>query len=758
VTAYLSALAVCAVSLTVGAALCCRERAWSWTAPAVGLAAVVLLALATVRLPGHGSTAAAAVALATAVSFVVAARRRVALRPLLEGLPVAAAVLLLCSLTFIANDRIGELGAYTLDDLSFHMAQADALRTLGSAAEITPSNYPNGPHALVAALEAGFGIGPSAPFTGLLLAVPVLTALTALAALREARWLLRLPAAALAGIPYLAASYFGEGAFKEPLLALFVLGFVLSLPDRRRAPLVLTAAAGVAVFGVSALAWPAAVLVWLAALELAGGHPLADLRRRLPSRRTALAGAAGAVALAVPLTIGAYAFFHSGPGRHLTTNSPAGNFFGQLSPLEALGVWHNPDFRESLAHPLLQPGVLLACAAVGLGLWWSWRRRDWPLLAGVLGAVSVYAVARPFTAAYFNGKALEVAAPLLTLVAVRALAQIASAPRPRWPALGAGALLALYLLVAGTSSALALRGARVRPSERGQDLAAFRHVVDGQPTLYLGRDNFAPWELRGARLRGFQDYDTPLALGVEVVPVKRAAPDSNFPAVDADSVAPSFLDGFRYLIAPRTAYASQIPANFRAIERTRWHVLWERHGATPARRTLAEGEAPGKPLDCRTAPGRRLAREQGVAYVRPRPVIGWRRNWRAPGGAVPAGLPWEARNGEARTQVLRLPPGAWDISLRWFSDVPLRLRAGSLDVTLPPYITDDITFASAGRVTSRGADLAIRVDVPARHRIATLRTVRLGTVVATRVDEPGRVVTLARACGAYVDWYRVAGR
>ena len=87
VTAYLSALAVCAASIAAGAALCCRPREWSWTAPPVGLAALMLLALVTVRLPGHGTTAAIAVGLATIAAVVVLVRRRVALVPLAAGLP-----------------------------------------------------------------------------------------------------------------------------------------------------------------------------------------------------------------------------------------------------------------------------------------------------------------------------------------------------------------------------------------------------------------------------------------------------------------------------------------------------------------------------------------------------------------------------------------------------------------------------------------------------------------------------------------------
>jgi hypothetical protein len=763
VTAYLSALAVCGASVAVGAALCCRARDWTWTAPPVGLAALVLLALVAVRLPGHGSTAAVALALATLASLVVVARRGVAAGPLLEGLPVAAIVLALVSLPFIANDRIGELGSYILDDLSFHLAQADALRTLGAAAHITSDGYPNGPHALVAALESGFGVGPSGPFTGLLMAAPILTALTALAALDGARWYLRIPAAAIAGVPYLVASYYAEGAFKEPLLALFVLGFVLILREWRRsgeAParhvvaLALTCAGGVAVFGVAALAWPGAVLAWLVVFELATGRLRVDLRRWRPRRGLAVAAAAGGVAVAVAVAVSASAFFDEGPGKYLTVKSAGGNFFGQLSPLEAFGVWRHPDFRVLLGSQLLKPGVLLACAVVAFGLVWCWRRRDWDLMAGVLGVVSVYLVARPVAAAYFNGKALAVAAPLLTLLAVKALATLASPPR-RWLPLAAAGVLALYLAVAASSSALALRGARVRPQERGPDLAAFRHRVVDQPTLYLGRDNYAPWELHGAVLRGFQGYDTPLGTGVPDEPSK-AATDAHQPAADVDSVDPGFLNFFRYLVAPRTAYASAVPANFHPVARTRWHVLWERTSFTPPRHHLAEGEAPGKLLDCATAAGRELARRPGVAYVRPAPVVGARRMWRTADGRVPrAAVPWEPVNGDTRTQVLRVPAGTWEISLRWFSDEPLRLSAGTLHTTLPAYINDETTFASAGRVRSNGGPLTVRVDMPPQRRLASLRTARLGTVVATRVDERGRPVPLRRACGRYVDWYRL---
>ena len=49
------------------------------------------------------------------------------------------------------------------------------------------------------------------------------------------RPLLRAPAAALAALPYLGAAYLAQGAFKEPMLALALVGFALSLPALREA-------------------------------------------------------------------------------------------------------------------------------------------------------------------------------------------------------------------------------------------------------------------------------------------------------------------------------------------------------------------------------------------------------------------------------------------------------------------------------------------------------------------------------------------
>jgi hypothetical protein len=758
--AYLSVLALCTTSVVLGAAICCPRGGWAWTAPAVGFSAAMLLALFAIRLPGHVTTAVVVLVIALLASVLSLSGRGVDWRAALGGLPIGALVLIFSSLPFLANGRIGELGASVLDDLSVHMARADALRAIGPDASVTAPGYPMGPHTTVAALAEGIGVDTSAAFTGLLLATPVLTSLTALAAFDRAAPRLRALGAGLTGIAYLPVSYIAQGAFKEPLLALCFLGFVLTLRDageaglgpRRVMGLTLTAAAGVAAFGVTALAWPVAALAWLGVL--AGLRPR-RLRLRLTRARLVPALAAVVVLSGAGVTLAAQSdeFFRSGPGRHISERGAGGNFVGQLSPLEALGIWPAADFRfVPTGHALLVPGAILATAVVVYGLMWCRRRREWALLAAALGGVSVYVIARPTTLAYFSGKALAVVAPVLSLIGIRAL--LAAKPRRGGSTFGRAAIwsvvVAAFAGLAGYSSALALRGAHVRPQDRGPDVAAFQPITRGEPTVYLGRDNFVGWELRGTPLSGFQAADGALSRLLDARDEKLIG-DS--PAVDADSLDPNTLNRFRYLVTPRTAYASLPPANFRPIRRSRWHVLWERRGPTPERLILLEGEAPGAVLDCRRVSGRRLARSSGVALVRPPPVVGGTQAWRRPDGARPdtAGA---TVSGGAPVQELELGQGTWEISLRYFSEVPLSLSVGSIVRSVPAYVGDRSSFVGLGRITTQGGRLTVEVKAEDRP-LGLVRTVELGSVAATRVDDRGRLVPLERACGAYVDWYRL---
>src|SRR4051812_1329851 len=111
---YASLVLIVAASGLVGQALfsLCGARGWSWLAPAVGLALLVALAWATVRLPGEGTAALIALVLVCAASAVVLHQRGlVGLDDVLRlGVPVALAAALAASLPFIVEGRFGILG------------------------------------------------------------------------------------------------------------------------------------------------------------------------------------------------------------------------------------------------------------------------------------------------------------------------------------------------------------------------------------------------------------------------------------------------------------------------------------------------------------------------------------------------------------------------------------------------------------------------------------------------------------------------
>ena len=64
----------------------------------------------------------------------------------------------------------------------------------------------------------------------------MLTALVAFEALERVRRIPRVFAAALVALPYLAAAYLAQEAFKEPIQALFLLSFALLLPTATNRP------------------------------------------------------------------------------------------------------------------------------------------------------------------------------------------------------------------------------------------------------------------------------------------------------------------------------------------------------------------------------------------------------------------------------------------------------------------------------------------------------------------------------------------
>jgi hypothetical protein len=557
IATYAAALVVCGASLAIGqaAVALCGVRRWSWLSPAVGLALLCAVCWGTVRLPGNGVVSAVLV-LVLAVASVLFLWGRVegggeALR---SGLPVAVAALAAASLPFAVEGHFGILGTGFNPDMSQHLLAADRLAD-GSGSQLLHQGYPLGPHAVVVALDKGLGIGLVQGSSGLTVGVAVLAPLTALAVFADQPPLRRAAGALLVGLPYLIATYFAQGAFKETIQALFVLAFVLALRESGRSwrdlplrfvPAALIAIGSVYVYSFPGLGWLAAIAVIWVALEWWGrGASPATGPAALPALSLAvLAFLIGALPeLGRMIDFRSFETFDpSGPG--------LGNLFGQISPFEALGIWPSGDFRVAPgdgAAPafLFYLGAAFATALLLYGLQRVQRRGERTILAGAIGVAALYVATRIGGTPYTAAKALEVAAPIVTLTVLSSWLHTASraggveggsaaARRPLFrpnhalgrpadstggkpsnaadfPSTTGPARLAvwLYVIAAGACSLLAFANAPVGPTSYSPALTGLRPLFASDSVLVLAPDRlladehgapYIAWELRGGRV------------------------------------------------------------------------------------------------------------------------------------------------------------------------------------------------------------------------------------------------------------------
>ena len=757
IAVYAASAALLLAATAVGHAISPRgeHRAGFAWAPAVGLAALLIVARVAIELPGRATTAAIAVVVVS-VAALLLPRVREALRAQpLDRLVVAGAGLLAASLPFLVTGHVGILGVGDNNDMSAHLTAAWWLDTHGTPEPLSAvrhslidEGYPLGPHALAAALSRATGFSLVHGFAVLMLVAPVLTAVAALGAVprqapRVARWL----AAGLVGLAYLPVSYLAQGAFKETLLALLAVAFAIALRDALReerpgprtgVALAVLAAATAYVYSVPGLLWPLGTAAVLLVLELARRRSLRWLSGTVAAAIAGGATFAGLVALeAGHISDFLSSSFAAEPDEGL------GNLHAPIPLAEATGIWWRGDFRFH-PHPfglVVALDVIAVVALVGAIVWWV-RRRDLAVVSALAAAGIVALWSHATRSPYNTAKSLAVLAPLVALTLFPALA----ASRQ----LGVRVLAVVLALAAGASSFVALRDAPVGPRDHEDELRTLAGVVGERHVLYLNADDFTQWELRGTRAATVALLYTPA-----IAPRWPDKPPAETAAVDFDSFAPATLDGFDYVITPAAAYQSAAPPNFRLVRRTPAFRLWRREGATPARRIVEPPNAPGGVLDCSGATG------VGTATLVPRPVVGDRAGWR--------GQPQEA--GETGTQTLRVPAGRWDVSLQYVSKTPLRIRGPGLDLRVPANLERLSSFWPAGSVVQpRTGPLTIRVTAgeptalgrllgaPARTRaLGPRRHQPLGRIALTRSGVRPRSVPLRQACGRYVDSYRPAG-
>jgi len=791
--AYVSLLLVVAATLVLGQALAAfaagasRERpiAFTWLAPAYGLAGLVLAGGIAVRLPGHATSAAVVLAALTlAAAIWLRGRTRRAPETVSVGLPVVVITLLAASLPFAIAGFVGVLGAGLVnDDMASHLIIADYISDYsGTVPSFIKGGYPIGPHAVVAAISKASGAGLVDVFAGFTMALAPLFGLLGIGLLGRMSRLRLIVGASLVALSYLGAAYLTQGAFKEPLQAMLLIGFAMALaalvgmrtpldeahgtagppaapggplvhPVRRVLPLAVLAAGSAFNYSLPGLLWVAAVgaAVLLARwifvrprLELPGDWP----RRLAPY----LAGLVVVVAVATAGEWGRIASFSRlsalNPDRF---GSELGNLAQSLSPLQALGIWPTGEFDatpSSAGAPaaLFYVGALIGLAALVLGLLRSRREGEWTLPALLVAMAGVYVLAALFSSPYIAAKALAILAPVVIAIALRG-----TLAARRGPALALGLVL---LAAAAGSSFLVIRNAPVGPDSHARQLESFRPIVAGEPVLFLGRDDFIGWELRGSGpITGIVTnfYD------VEDARPRFKKGEGGGEKFDVDAVFPSTLDSFRYVLATTGGPASGVPPRFREVERTRDYVLYENTGRTGRRKTLDEGTAPGAVLDCGDPVQHQVAKNQGTALVwNTKPVIAGASGWK-PGPTASDGAP--------ATMRLEIPKsGRWQISLAYDSRRPLRVSSPQLDLDTTVAANLDFrgetpTFPVADVTVEKPTKADVSVEPERPNLIGRLlrapNEAHLRSLTATPLG-PDAVerIPLRQTCRRYVDWYR----
>jgi hypothetical protein len=174
-------------------------------------------------------------------------------------------------------------------------------------------------------------------------------------------------------------------------------------------------------------------------------------------------------------------------------------------------------------------GAALALAVLAYGLRWWWRKGDRAVLGGFAAAVALWLYALIAGTPYQEAKALVILAPLVMLISVRPLLEMApDLPEARrilrrrslaylfpGPArlareqLIVGIAAVAFVAGAGISSTLALVNGPVGPSDYSPALAELRPKLGSGSTLVLAPEelladehglDYLSWELRGHRV------------------------------------------------------------------------------------------------------------------------------------------------------------------------------------------------------------------------------------------------------------------
>ena len=775
---YVSAGIILLASLLVGRAILLvlgRKQASFLEGP-VGFATLILVCTVAIRLPGDQVTSVACCAILLVASIVFLLLRSESMLGPAVGLaiPVALISLLLASFPFIASGHIGIPGVGLNNDMAMHLVDVDYLVDQSRPTPQSVINgYPLGPHSLVATVVSVLGTQPLWGWLGLLVAVPVLTGITALGGLRDLPGGRRLLAAVLVAFAYLAASVLGIAGFKELIAGMFLVAFALGLREIEREPegriavvagLTLITAAMIPVYSLPGVAWlvvTAALWVFVRLLQIRAERGTDGVREVVRASMRVVIPAAVLFALVglaqLPKIID---FLQSGSIGNVADTDSKLRFV--VSPLETLGIWPSGNWllgTHDVTHFWIFGAIGLAGLIIGL-VWWI-GRVDYAVPTAVISGLVIWLATKYIEngGLYILAKAVVVPASVVMLLVVTALLS----PGGGWPK---RIFAVAFIALAGYSTFLALRDTVIAPHDRLQEIGEFQGKVAGQRVLALTGDRFTDYGLRSA------EVSSP-AFNAEIRVDSVGSKSQRLP-IDFDTVPTSVLNQFPYAVTTSAIYQSQAPPGWTLADSTESYRLWKRTAKTPPIQQLAEEARPGRIFRCKKPKFRNYVNEGGEALTwQPRTVIAKRLYWKAGSatGALGEGGVAAAKQapidnnlapGETASQRIVLPAGRWDLSLQYISPVTgVTVKAPGLDVHLPagvdaaiPYRPDQGPYWPVGTITSKGGPVNVSVTADDVNWFQSLIGVDAPAVIGnlTAVNPDGfKLLPTAAACGLFVD-------
>ena len=130
----------------------------------------------------------------------------------------------------------------------------------------------------------------------------------------------------------------------------------------------------------------------------------------------------------------------------------------------------------------------------------------WCSPAAVAASGLIWLYSNHSQAPYVSAKALVIAAPVVMAIALREL--LRQSRRPRSTQALVLACAAVFCAAAAYSSYRSLQTLPVQAPEAGRELAAFHRITGDATILFLGIDDWAPWELRDSPVATIS-YPTP---------------------------------------------------------------------------------------------------------------------------------------------------------------------------------------------------------------------------------------------------------